>query len=369
MIPISDLEFKGNEVKYVTEAARSTWISSLGEFITSFENQLAAFLGAGHGVSVNNGTSALLLALKALNIGMGDEVILPSFTFAATVNAVLHAGATPVLVDSESTHWNIDPCDIEKAITSKTKVIIPVHLYGHPCDMDSILKIAQKHELQIIEDAAEALGAECLGKKLGTIGTIGCFSFYGNKVMTTGEGGACITNDDALNHKLRKLRDHGMSTKYRYWHDEVGYNLRMTNLNAAVGLAQLEQLKNFLNRRSFLAKIYDGELAGISGIRKTQESFYGSKIDWLYCLFLDESSAISRDQLIDQLKKTGIESRPTFYPIHIMPPYLNLRKIGDLKNAERFGRSGLNLPLFPSLEEEQVYYICQTIRKIFSDFG
>ena len=363
-IPSSRLVFTGNEEKYVLDAVHSTWVSSIGKYVNQFEEDFASYLGVQYAVSVSNGTCALLLALKVLDIGPGDEVIVPSFTFAATVNAVLHAGANPVLIDCLPNHWNLDPGQVEQAVSPATKAIIPVHLYGHPCEMKAILDIAEKNNLFVIEDAAEAHNAVCLGKKVGTLGTIGCFSFYGNKVMTTGEGGMCVTSDPELDHRMRKLRDHGMSNEKRYWHEEIGYNFRMTNLNAALGLAQLEQIESFLARRSYLTKIYESSLKHISGLKKPIKSPFGKKIDWLFCLFLEESFPLSRDELLLALKECKIDARPTFYPIHSMPPYIGLKRVGSLRNAELFGYSGIVLPLYPSLQVDDIHYIAEVMENI-----
>jgi perosamine synthetase len=365
-IPISSAVFEGNEEKYVTDAVRSTWVSSLGEYIDRFEHDFAAFLGAKHAVSVSNGTCALLLALKALDIGPGDEVVVPSFTFAATVNTILHAGATPVLVDCMPDHWNMDPAEFEKAITPATKAVIPVHLYGHPCDMGSIMRIAQRHRIFVVEDAAEAHGAECTGKRVGTIGHIGCFSFYGNKIVTTGEGGLCVTDDPRLDGRMRKLRDHGMNKERRYWHEEIGYNFRLTNLNAAVGVAQMERIDYFLRRRSELARMYEQGVSGIPELRTYPESPYGEKIDWLFCAFVQPDSAVGRDSLLARLREYRIDARPTFYPVHLMPPYLRDRRVGSLVHAVRFGLSGINLPLYPALTGGHVDYIVDSLREIFN---
>ena len=363
-IPISQLVFTGNEEEYVSDAVKSTWVSSLGKYIEQFEGKYAQYIGSKYAASTANGTCALHLALKALDIGAGDEVIVPDFTFAATVNAVLHANAAPVLVDSMNNHWNMDPAQFEQAITKRTKAVIPVHLYGHPCDMASILQIAKKNNVSVVEDAAEAHGAECMAKKVGNIGHIGCFSFYGNKVITSGEGGMCVTDDPILNDRLKKLRDHGMNKNKRYWHDEIGFNYRMTNLNAAVGLAQLEQIEQFLDRRAYLAGIYDSCFDNLTGVKPKVQSHFGKKINWMYCLFLDEYSSISRDDLLSGLNEYNIDARPTFCPIHLMPPYRNVRRSPSLKNSEFFGMSGINLPLYPSLREEDVNYIVDVVREL-----
>jgi len=364
LIPISNIIFQGNEVDYVRDAVESNWVSSIGSYIDKFEIDFAATMDCSFAVSVNNGTSALLLALKALDIGPGDEVIVPSLTFAATVNAIIYAGATPVLVDSLEDHWNLDPVKVENAVTSSTKAIIPVHLYGHPCDMASILLIATKYDLFVVEDAAEAHNAVSLSKKVGSLGTIGCFSFYGNKILTTGEGGMCVTQDAALNDRLRTLRDHGMNKNRRYWHDEVGFNFRMTNLNAALGVAQLEQLSGFLQRRKHLSNLYDQGFTSLSESVYTKTSPFGDPVHWLYCLFVKESCHIKRDDLITKLKEYNIDVRPVFHPAHAMPPYKKLRRSVSMQNSEIFGSYGLNLPINPTLTNEDVQYIIEAIGEI-----
>ena len=365
IIPISDINFYGNELEYVKDAVLSTWISSTGPYLDKFEVEFASKMDCSFAVSVNNGTSALLLALKALDIGLGDEVILPSLTFAATINAVIYAGATPVLIDSLPDHWNLDPDEIEKAITPATKVIIPVHLYGHPVEMQEILRIAKKYGLKIIEDAAEAQDATCMKKNVGALGDIGCFSFYANKIITTGEGGMCVTDDSKLEKRLRVLRDHGMNRDRRYWHEEIGFNFRMTNLNAAIGLAQLEQVDKFHEKRMKYAGIYDLKFADIPGVKPPIKSPFGKAVYWMYCLFLDDiSSPISRDKLILELKEYNVDARPTFYPIHMMPPYLGVRRGSSLNNSELFGLNGINLPLYPALSEEKVNYIAEAVVEI-----
>lgn len=361
-IPISNIVLSHNEEAYVQDAIRSSWISSIGKYVTKFEEDFASYVGVRHAASVCNGTVAIHLALKALNIGPGDEVVVPSLTFAATVNAVLHAGATPVLVDSLPGHWNLDPAELEKAISPMTKAVMPVHLYGHPCDMEPIMEIARRRRLAVIEDAAEAHGAECLGRKVGGIGHIGCFSFYGNKVITTGEGGMCVTDDPSLNERLRTLRDHGMSKSRRYWHEEVGFNYRLTNVNAAIGVAQLEQIETILARRAKLAGIYEEGLRGARGLRTFQMLTEGRPIHWMFCVFVDDSFPLQRDALIAALREYNVDARPTFYPVHTMPPYQQFRKVGQLDNACRFGLNGINLPLYPSLKEQDVQYIVEVLR-------
>ena len=364
-LPISNITLEGNELRYVTEAVKSSWISSSGKFITQFETKFSKFCLTEHAVATSNGTTALHLALEALNIGKGDEVIIPTLTFAATANAVIHAGASPVFVDCLKNHWNMDPDKIALAITSKTKAIIPVHLYGHPCEMSRIMNIANKYNLYVIEDCAEATGAIVNGKKVGSIGNIGCYSFYGNKIITTGEGGMCTTNDTDLYEKMKVLRDHGMDKSKRYWHNEIGYNYRMTNISAAIGVAQMEQISVFLNKRQMLKIQYDKSINFNSNLLKPINSLYGKDVDWFYCLILSPTSKINRDKLINELSKVGIDSRPFFYPIHMMPPYHKFNKnTVDFCNAETFGKYGLNLPLYPSLTEENVKFISNEINNI-----
>jgi perosamine synthetase len=366
VIPISDIKFEGNEQKYVNDAVASNWVSSIGPYVDKFEMGFAERMASEYAVSVNNGTSALLLSLNALSIGRGDEVIAPSFTFAATINAIIYAGATPVLVDSSESHWNLDVNRVEELVTKKTKAIIPVHLYGHPCDMEAVLTIAKKHNLFVIEDAAEAHGASVLDRKVGTLGTIGCFSFYGNKILTTGEGGMCLTQDEGINHRLRKIRDHGMDKNIRYWHDEIGFNFRMTNLNAALGVAQLEQLSAFLSRRKVLSEIYKSGFSSLSDKVSIYKNKHGVPVDWLFCLFLNRSIDIKRDELIAKLKQARIDARPTFHPVHTMPPYRDIKRSKNMLNAEKYGNSGINLPLHPTLTDENAYYIVETITGILS---
>ena len=264
-IPVSEPDISGNEKKYVLDCIETGWISSLGSYVTDFEEKFSRYCGAKHGVAVNNGTSALHLALAACGIGKGDEVIIPDMTFIATANVIAYLGGTPVFVDAEPRTWNIDVTKIKSKITKKTKAIMPVHLYGHPCDMDPLRELAEENGLLIIEDAAEAHGAEYKGKKVGALGTVGCFSFYGNKVITTGEGGMCVTNDEELAERMRLLKDHGMSAKKRYWHTVTGFNFRMTNIQAAIGVAQLEKIDQFIATKRVNAALYNKLLAGVKG--------------------------------------------------------------------------------------------------------
>jgi perosamine synthetase len=364
-LPISRVVLAGNEERYVVDAVRSTWLS-VGSYVQRFEADFAAFLDAPHAVSVCNGTCALDLALAALGIGPGDEVIVPSLTFAASINAVMHVGAEPVLVDSSPDHWDMDPRSWEGAITGRTKAVMPVHLYGHPCDMRPILEIARRKGLFVVEDAAEAHGAKVMGRTVGTLGDVGCFSFYGNKIITTGEGGMCVTKDPEIDRRLRNLRDHGMRPERRYWHEEVGFNFRLTNLSAAVGVAQLEAIDRFLARRREIGLAYATGLGGVPGLTIFPQAPVGEGVDWLFCAFFFEGGEAERDDTLRALREAGIDGRPTFYPAHTMPPYRELRRYGDLANAERFGHSGINLPLHPAMTDGEVERAISTLKQIAS---
>lgn len=344
--PVAIPNLNGNEFKYLTDAFMSTWISSSGEYIERFEKDFSAYCDCKHGVAVSNGTAALHLSLVALSIEEGDEVIVPDLTFAATINTVLHANATPVIVDVEEDSWCIDPVEIEKAITEKTKAIIPVHIYGQACNMAAIMDIAKKYELKVIEDCAEAHGAMYDGKKVGSFGHIGCFSFFGNKVITTGEGGMCVTNDVELDEKMRILRDHGMSKTKRYWHDVVGYNYRMTNLQAAIGSAQLERIEDIHENRREYENNYKSIL---DENRFTFQKDYENRrrITWLVSVLLDED--IDRENYINELKEKGIDARPFFYPLSDMDIYKQYCK-NETPVTKKLSKVGLNLPTYESLK-------------------
>ncbi|MFZ5553413.1 MAG: aminotransferase class I/II-fold pyridoxal phosphate-dependent enzyme [Bacteroidota bacterium] len=345
MMPVAEPDLAGKEFSYLSDAFLSTWISSSGKYITDFEKNFASYCGTRHGVAVSNGTVALHLAMVALGIGKGDEVIVPDLTFAATINTVLHANATPVIVDVEKDSWCIDPKEVEKAITPKTKAIIPVHLYGQPCDMDAIMAIAHKHNLYVIEDAAEAHGAVYNGKKTGSFGHISCFSFYGNKVITTGEGGMCLTNDDALNEKMRVLRDHGMSKTKKYWHEHVGFNYRMTNLQAAIGCAQLERIEEILRERKETESKYRS-LLGKYPFICWQKNIEGRiKTVWLVSVLLE---GVERELVFDTLSRNGVDVRPFFYSLSSMDIY----KPYSFSSAvsRELSAKGMNLPTIKNVD-------------------
>ncbi|TBR15982.1 DegT/DnrJ/EryC1/StrS family aminotransferase, partial [bacterium] len=309
VIPVSEPLLNGNEIKYLTDCIKTGWISSLGGYVERFERGFGRFCRAKYAVSVSSGTAALHLALASLGIGKGDEVILPAFTMVSTPNAVMYQGAKPVLVDSEDKAFGIDPAKIEEKITKRTKAIIVVHIYGHPARMDEILKIARKHKLYVIEDAAEAHGAEYKGKRVGSIGDVGCFSFYGNKIIATGEGGMLVTSNRKIKDKAEYLRDLAFSKERHFWHKELGFNYRMSNLQAAVGLAQLERIRYLINIKRKNALLYKKFLSDIPGIILPPEEKYAKNVFWMYAVLVNKDFGITRDELRVKLARKGIDTR------------------------------------------------------------
>lgn len=354
--------FNGNEKKYLNECIDTGWVSANGRFIDEFQRKFAEFCGTKYALACSNGTVTLHLALLALGVGPGDEVIMPSFTYIATANAVKYCGAIPVFVDNEADTWNVDPAKIESAISSKTKAIIPVHIYGLPANMSEIMKISQKYSIPVIEDAAEAHGAMWQGKKVGSIGTIGSFSFFGNKIITSGEGGMLVTNDEELYERMKFLRSQGVDPKKRYWHLELAYNYRMTNMQAAVGLAQLENINWHMNERQRVADLYKKHLKGMEDYIIIQNvPALATHSYWMFTVELTDKVKISRDEVMARMEGFNIEMRPAFYPMHIMPPYHNADL--QLRNAEKIGSRGINLPTHSLLDEGHVEYIVEALNK------
>jgi perosamine synthetase len=332
--------------------------------VTSFEEAFRNYIGSDFALCVSSGTTALHLALAALEIGAGDEVIMPDLTFAATANVVIHLGGVPVLADVNRETWTVEPDEIERKITARTRAIMPVHLYGHPCDMAPILEIAARYGLKVIEDCAESLGARYNGRQTGTMGDVGCFSFFANKVITTGEGGMVTTSDAALHRKMAILRDHGMSKEKRYWHLYPGYNYRMTNLQAAIGLAQMERIGDFLEHRAHVVARYNEHLGRLAGILLPPCAPWAYNIYWLYSIVIDEAEAgITRDELAAKLAERGIETRPFFYPVHVQPPYLEYAK-GDFPVTDWLSGRGLSLPTANDIRLEDVERVCGAIEEI-----
>lgn len=364
-IPISSPDLNGNELLYVKDCIDSNWISSTGKYVSLFENIFSEYFMGRESVSVSNGTTALHLALLGLGIKPGDEVILPNITFAATINSVLYIGAKPVLVDIEKESWNLNSSLIEEKITDKTKAIIVVHLYGYPCEMNTINKIAKNNNLLVIEDCAEALGSRYENLPVGLFGDAATFSFFGNKTITTGEGGMVVFKDDSVAIIARQLRDHGMSKEKRYWQEVVGFNYRLTNLQAAVGVAQMERLDFFVQRKRDISKKYNDILKSIDYLilPKDCNEFYNSF--WLYTFFIKPNPKFNRDSLIKFLGDKGVEARRVFYPLNQMPPYIDYSDKEPYEVSNFFSENGLSLSTSYSLSDNDIEYICSSIDLYF----
>jgi len=366
-IPVAEPSLTGREFEYVSECFRTNWISSQGPFVTRFEQDFAAYVGAAPAQTLTtaNGTVALHLALTALGIGPGDEVIVPTLTFAASAAAVIHAGAAPVLADVEPDSWCLDPDAVEALITPRTKALMPVHLYGQPAAMDRLLDIAARHGLKVVEDAAEALGAFHRDRHVGVLGDAGAFSFFGNKLITTGEGGMVLFKDPAVAARARRLRDHGMDPERRYWHLDVGFNYRLTNLQAAVGVAQMERIEELAARKLWIAARYREAFADIPGLILPAETPHARNIYWTFSLLLDEARlGMSRDAFAARLKLAGVETRPLFFPLHVMPAYAQFGGGRAFPVAERLSASGLSLPSAVSLQEREIAYIAEVVGRL-----
>lgn len=357
MIPLAIPYLEGNTLRYVRECIKTKWISSAGGFVNKFEEGFSNFCNSRYGISTCNGTTALHLTLKTLGIGENDEVIMPDLTFVATANAVHYTGAKPIFIDSEMLTWNLDPLQIEHKVTHRTKAIIVVHLYGHPAQMDKILMVARKYKLYVIEDCCQAHGALYKKKKVGSIGHLGIFSFYGSKIISTGEGGMIITNNKELNNRARFLRNYAMSKNKRYFHSEVGFNYRLTNIQAAIGLAQLEIIDYIIKRKIKIAELYNTLLKDMDGISLPPQERWARNVYWMYSILVRDGR---RDKLIDKLRTYGIETRPFFIPMHRLPPY---RKKESFPISDGLSRCGINLPCFVEIKDTEIEYICNKIKR------
>ncbi len=356
---VAEPSLLGREREYVVDCLDTNWISSNGKYIGMFEEAFAAFVGTRYAVATNNGTTGLHLALVALGIGPGDEVIVPTVTYIASANAVRYTGATPVFVDVDSETVNIDPSLIEAAITPRTRAIMPVHLYGHPAAMPAIREIAERHGLLVIEDAAEAHGAEIGGRRVGSLGDCAVFSFFGNKIITTGEGGMVTTDDGDLASRLRLYRGQGMSTNRRYWFDVVGYNYRMTNIQAAIGLGQLEAVDRILTARDQIGAFYDEALATLDDRLRRPITQAGTRpVQWMYTVFLRNGGEDERDAFMAALDAAGVETRPVFYPMHQMPPYAGS---GSFPVADTWSARGVNLPTHLGLDDADLRRVADAV--------
>jgi len=361
--PLSNLKINEEAINNVLEALTSGWLSSKGIYISKFEELFSNYLGGGTAVAVSSGTSALELGLKSLGIGIGDEVLVPDFTFAASINAIINTGATPVMVDVEKETWTIDINEINKKITSKTKAILPVHVYGQPCKIDEILTIAKTKKLLVIEDCAESLGAKYKNRLVGLDFDCSCHSFFANKTITTGEGGMAVFKDPKIAAQARKIMNHGMSEKYKYQHDMVGSNYRMTNLQAAVGVAEIKKVESYLKERKKIFEIYDNRLKNFANIVLLPNNNWSENSFWLYTILLKDFSAKERNDLINKLSKRGIECRPGFMSLSKMKPY---KKYSDrkLKVSNYLSDKSISLPSSRLSEKDQEFILGTFIKEI-----
>jgi perosamine synthetase len=365
MIPVFEPIIGEPEIAEVLAALRRGEISgSFGESIPRFEREFAAYVGCRHGVAVSSGTAALHLAVASAEIGRGDEVLVSASTNIATALAAYHNGALPVPVDSEDETWNLDLDLLEQLVTPATKAVIPVHLYGHPVDMERLMEIARRHNLIVIEDCAESHGATCRGKMTGSFGEMGCFSFYANKIITTGEGGMVTTNDDGLAKRLRLLRNVGFTTP-RFRHEVAGYNFRLTGLQAALGVAQLKRLESVIQAKRSLAQRYSERLRTVPGLRLPREQSWARHVHWMYGILITDAFGLTRDQLAAHLQEEGIETRTFFCPMNLQPcfqadPRLRLP---SCPVAERLWETGMYLPSSPGLSADTVARIADLITR------
>src|SRR3954470_10817233 len=368
-IPVNTPLLDGNEAKYLAECIETGWISSEGPFIARFEKEFSARVGRNHGIAVSNGSVAIDAAVSALKLGPGDEVIMPTFTIISCASQIVRAGATPVVVDADPITWNMDVQRVAERITPRTKAIMVVHIYGLPTDMDPILALAKKHGLHVIEDAAEVHGQTYRGKPCGSFGSLSTFSFYPNKHVTTGEGGMILTDDDALADRCRSLRNLCFQPKRRFVHEELGWNLRMTNLQAALGVAQLERLDTFVARKKRMGKLYAELLSGLKGVQlPLPKTAYAENHYWVYGVVLDDDVPFDAVEAMRRLGEAGIGTRPFFWPMHEQPVFKKAGLFRDDRHpvAERLARRGFYLPSGLALTEEQMTIAANALRELLS---
>ncbi|MGB2661611.1 MAG: DegT/DnrJ/EryC1/StrS family aminotransferase [Candidatus Omnitrophota bacterium] len=367
MIPVNEPYLGKEELKNIKDCVRSGWISSKGAYIEKFEKAFSDFCGMRYGVATTNGTTAIHLALAALGVGKGDEVIVPTFTMIATAYAVAYTGAKPVFVDCEEETWNMDVSKVAKLVNSRTKALLPVHIYGHPVDMDPLLDIAKKRKLYVVEDAAEAHGAEYKGKRCGSFGHVNCFSFYANKIITTGEGGMVVTNDKKLSERLNLLKDLAHSPKKRFLHTDLAFNYRMTNMQAAIGFAQMQRAGRLVEKKRRIARLYKKYLKDIEGIRLPAEMPWAKNVYWMYSVLVEDDFGISRDELMKRLAKEGVGTRAFFVPMHVQPIFKRSGAVDKKKKypvADYISKRGLYLPTGMTLTEKQIVEVCDKVRKV-----
>ncbi|MBI5623160.1 MAG: DegT/DnrJ/EryC1/StrS family aminotransferase [Elusimicrobia bacterium] len=373
MIPVNEPKLDGKELEYVTRCVRDGWISSAGSFLDEFEERWAAYCGRRHGVAVSSGTAALQLAVACLGLEPGDEVILPSFTIISCASAVVFNGGVPVLADADPRTWCLDPAEVERKITPRTRAVMPVHIYGHPADMDPLLELARKRGLAVIEDAAEAHGAEYLTgrsapdpawRRCGSFGTMSAFSFYANKLVTTGEGGMLLTDDERLAGKARSLRNLAFRPDRRFRHEELGFNFRLTNLQAAIGLAQVERMDAIVSRKRFIGQGYRKGLQGAKGLELHVEEPWARSVDWMVGVVLSEETGMDARLFAERLAERGVETRPFFLGMHEQPALLRRGLFEGQRYpvTERLSRQGLYLPSGLALTDGQLEQVCAAVR-------
>jgi perosamine synthetase len=368
MIPVNEPHLGARELEYVSECVRTGWVSSAGRFITEFEDRWAAYCGRRFGIAVSNGTVALQLAIAALDLEPGDEVIMPAFTIISCAHAITAAGATPVLVDSEPRTWCMDVGQIATKLTSRTRAIMPVHIYGHPVDMAPLMELSGKHGLAVIEDAAEAHGAEYRSQRCGSFGEMSCFSFYANKLITTGEGGMVLTNDAVAADRLRSLRNLCFMPGRRFYHEQAGFNFRLTNIQAALGVAQIERMDEIVAKKRRIGQEYTRRLQDIKAIQLPVEETWAQSVYWMYGLVLSPGNAMNAVEFAEKLKRRGVETRPFFLGMHEQPVLL---KQGFFKGehypvTEWLSRQGLYLPSGVGLTGEQQAAVCDAVQEVLS---
>jgi perosamine synthetase len=361
-IPLAPPLFIGNEEKYVVESVRSTWVRS-GKFLDEFEKKFAKFCDVSYSTATSNGTTALHLLLMGLGIGKGDEVIVPDLSYVATANAVSYTLAKPVFVDVDREIWGISPDKIGQKITKNTKAIIVVHLFGHPVDMDSINKIARKYRLAVLEDVCQAHGATYKGKKVGSLSKGACFSFSGPKIITTGEGGMVVSNDKKIIERIVKINTDFMSKKRKYMHTDIGYNYRLTNLQAALGLAQLEHVDEFISRKIRNAALYSKFLEKEALLQLPPKKVWAKNVYWLYSIVLKKSGL--RDKLMLHLRGQGVDTRPFFFPLHRLPMY---KEKGKYPNSDYLAENGLSLPSGAGIKASEIKFVCDNISKFLKKY-
>jgi len=367
-IPVNEPLLDGNEKKYLNECIDSGWISSEGPFVSEFEQKFSKAVGKKFGAAVSSGTAALDIAIEALEIGKGDEVILPSFTIISCILQVIRSGAKPVLVDSDPLNWNMKVEDIESKITSKTKAVMVVHIYGLPVDIDPVLELCKKHNLKLIEDTAEMIGQTYKGKSCGSFGDVSVFSFYPNKHLTTGEGGMVLTDDESIFLKLKELRNLCFKADNRFVHERLGWNYRMTNIQAALGLAQLERLDEFIKIKRNIGKKYNEYLKDVEYIQlPLAEEIYAQNIYWVYGIVLDKEFGNAK-KIMNELQIEGIGTRPFFYPLHLQPALKKLKLFSNqfFPIAENLYEYGFYLPSGLALTDEQIYKSATSLKKILN---